>query len=417
MRRFILLVAFVSILLPAAVRAEGIEVKAEAILLEDGPGEGLQATPAAAFGKDAYLVLWREGWHGRGGDSRIYAARVDTSGTVLDAKGIEIAPSEEGVQSGPRVAFGGGVFLVVWQDFRNGADYDILAARVSADGKVLDTKPIAVAAGPRTQVLPDVASDGKSFMVVWQGLKDKEAGYRGFAAPVGADGKVGAVVETGASPQPRIAWGGENYLTVFGTGHLMGTRLDAAGAPLAENRNSRLVVNWKHSIFSVAGAPGTGWLVLDHRSPPDYWGWGGPGAIRSYFVRSNGTLDPGITKEPAGVKSKQPNWLDIGLSKKDGATWPMDESAVAWDGKQFIAVWQRYHLEKVVMFADCDIIASRVDGFKPLDPDGVKVAAAAEREMKPTLASTGAGNLLCAYERYGADGKVRVAARVLVTVE
>jgi len=415
MRRHILLATLVLLILPAAARAEGIDVKAEAILLQDGPGKGLQATPAAAFGKDAYLVVWREGWHGRGGDSRIYAARVDADGKVLDPKGIEIAPSKKGVQSMPRVAFGGGSFLVVWQDFRNGEDYDILAARVSPAGRVIDPRPIAVAAAPRSQVLPDVASDGKSFMVVWQGLKNKETGYRGYAAPVGADGKVGAAEETGGTPQPKIAWDGSTYLVVFGSTHLSGVCLGATGAPMDGGNRKRLVAQHKHSIFSLAGAPGTGWMVLDHRSPPDYWGWGGPGAMRSYFVLPNGTLDPGITKEPAGIKAKHVNWLDIGLSKKDGATWPMDESAVAWDGKQFVAVWQRYTLEKVVMFANCDIIAGRLDGYKPVDPDGVKVAAGPEREMKPALASNGAGNLLCAYEKYCADGAVRAAVRVLTT--
>ena len=340
---------------------------------------------------------------------------MDADGKVLDPKGIEIASSRKGVQSAPRVAFCGTVFLVVWQDFRNEKDYDILAARVSADGKVLDRKPIAVAAAPRTQVLPDVASDGKSFMVVWQGLKGNETKHLGFAALVGADGKVRSVVETGASPQPKIAWGGENYLVVYGNTHLFGIRIDPAGTVAAESKKTRLVMQHKHSIFSLAGAPGTGWMVLDHRSPPDYWGWGGPGAMRSYPVGLDGKIDPGIKKEPAGVQSKQPNWLDIGRSKKDGATWPKDESAAAWDGKQFVAVWQRFHLEKVVMFANCDIIASRLDGLKPLDPDGVPVAADAERAMRPALASNGAGNLLCVYEKYGADGKVRVAARVLQT--
>ena len=37
------------------------------------------------------------------------------------------------------------------QDFRNGKDYDILGARVSPEGKVLDTEPIKVAVGGGTQ--------------------------------------------------------------------------------------------------------------------------------------------------------------------------------------------------------------------------------------------------------------------------
>jgi len=408
-----------AILAAAPLRAgEGITVGEEQVLLEDGPGKGLQATPTVAFGKDVYLAVWREGWHGRGGKARIYAARVDKSGKVLDAKGIEVAPCEKGVQTAPRVAFGGGAFLVVWQDLRNGKDYDILAAHVSAGGDVLDKEPIALAVAPRTQALPDVASDGKAFLVVWQGLKGDGTKHLGYAAPVGADGKAGAIVETGAAPQPKIAWNGENYLVVFGASTLLSYRLGPDGKRVDPGRKSwdgQVVRAHKQSDFSVTGAPAKGWLAVNHRSPPDYWGWGGPGAMRCYLVGPDGKRDPGIKKEPSGVQSKQPNWLDLGRSKKAGATWPMGANAVAWDGKQFVAVWQRHHIEKTVMFTNCDLIASRVDGFRPLDDAGVAVAASAEEEKNPALASDGAGALLCVYERHGKDGKVRISARTLKT--
>jgi len=401
---------------------EGITVGEEQVLLEDGPGKGLQATPAVAFGKNVYLAVWREGWHGEGGKARIYASRIGKDGKPLDSKEIEIAPSEKGVQTQPRVAFGGGVFLIVWQDLRNGKDYDIFAARVSPEGKVLDAQPISVAVAPRTQALPDVSSDGKSFVVVWQGLKGNETKYRGYAACVGADGRVSPPVETaGGTPQPRIAWGGEHYLVAFGDGILASLRLGPAGKPLDPKLNPKrnpwdgqLVRHCKQPLPSIAGSSGTGWLVVAHRSAPDYWGWGGPGAMRCYLVGPDGKRDPGIKIEPSGVRT-QSNWLDIGLSKKAGATWPMGESAVAWDGKQFVVVWQRHHIEKQVMFTNCDLIASRVDGFKPLDPDGVAVATSAEEEKKPALASDGAGKLLCVYERYGKDGRVQICARALAT--
>ena len=51
-----------------------------------------------------------------------------------------------------------------------GGDFDVLAARVSPEGKVLDKSPIALGAGAGNQVLADVASDGKGFLGVWQGF-------------------------------------------------------------------------------------------------------------------------------------------------------------------------------------------------------------------------------------------------------
>ena len=67
------------------------------------------------------------------------------------------------------------------------------------------------------------------------------------------------------------------------------------------------------------------------------------------------------------------------------------------------------------MFTNCDLVAARADGFKPLDRDGVPVAASEMEEKSPAPASDGAGKLLCVYEKHGKDGKVRIGARALST--
>lgn len=404
-----------------AAGAQGITAGDEVALPAGGPGAGLQGTPAVAFGQGAYLAAWREGWHGKGGRARIYAARLSPEGKVLDPKGIEVAPAAAGVQDSPRVAFSGGVFLVVWQDFRNGKDYDVLGARVSPEGKVMDREPLAIAAGPHNQALPDMAGDGKAFLVVWQSPRGDAPAYRGWAAPVAADGKVGPAVETGAVPQPKVAWGGECYLAAgggsgFWKGNVQGVRLGADGTPLG--KGALVMHGGKDACFSLCGVPGKGWLVVSNRSNPDPWGWGGPGAIRAAQVSPEGrTLNEDAVKEPAGVQQKLPGWLDIGREKKKGATWPQGESAGAFDGKRSVVVWQRHHLcgEKMTEFENCDLIAARVEGFTSLDPEGVPVAATPEEERHPALASDGAGRLMLVYEKSQGEGKWGVFARALRT--
>ncbi|HUT35323.1 MAG TPA: hypothetical protein VNE39_17685 [Planctomycetota bacterium] len=417
MRRLLLSVLMVAVV-PLAAGGEGsIGVGEESLLLPDGPGEGIQATPDAAFGGGVYLAVWREGWHGKGGKARVFAARISADGQVLDPKGIEVAPCKDGVQEHPRVAFGGGLFLVVWQDFRNGKDYDVLAARISLEGKVLDAEPIAVAAAPRTQALPSVASDGKGFLVAWQGMVGEETAYRGSAAPVSADGKVGAIIETGATPQPELAWGGNCYLAAYGSQTVFTVMLGPEGKPLNSAKwGNQTIRSTKAAAFSLSAAAAKGWLVVGHRSPPDPWGWGGPGAMRAAFVNPDGKLEnQDAVKEPAGVKSRLPGWLDFGREKKPGATWPWGQSASAWDGKHSLVVWQRHHLggEKVTNFENCDLIAARVDGFKSLDEAGVPIAASAAEETRPALASDGAGRVLCVYEKRGPDAGSRIAGRML----
>jgi len=58
----------------------------------------------------------------------------------------------------------------VWQDLRNGKDYDTYAARVTSDGKVLDPEGIAVAVAKDNQCQPVVCWDGTAFQVAWRGF-------------------------------------------------------------------------------------------------------------------------------------------------------------------------------------------------------------------------------------------------------
>jgi len=419
-----LLFAVIVLVTAGASRAAddaGIRAGDAVVVLPEGPGRGIQGTPAVAFGGGQYLVAWREGWHGKGGSARVYAARVSAEGKVLDAKGIEVAPvaTPGGPQERPRVAFAGGVFLVVWQDLRNGKDYDVLAARVdAASGKVLDREPLRVAAGPRTQALPDVASHGNGFLVVWQGLAGEEADYRGYAAPVSADGVVGPAVETGLAPQPRVAWNGERFLGAAAqahgtfTGNVRVVPLDTAGKP--QGKEAVALGGTKAAVFSVTGVPGRGWVVVSHRSPPDPWGWGGPGAMRAARVNGEGKVE---TSEKGYPQGRLANWLDVGVTKGDAPTWPWGESAVAFDGAHAVVVWQRHHLagEKRTNFENCDLIAARVDGTTSFDAAGVPVAATPAEERRPALASDGAGGLLLAYEREVDEDHAAVVVRTLRT--
>ncbi len=420
MRRAFVILSAVLAFMGTAHAAGKVQVGAEA-LLPEGPGAGVRGTPDTAFGGGVYLVVWREGWHGEGGEARIYAARVGESGKVIDAKPIVLTPEGKDVQERPRVAFGGGVFLVVWQELVDGKHYDVRAVRVSPKGKVLDAKPISVASGPQSQAMPDVASDGKNFAVVWQGalVEGGDTTFHIFAASVSAAGVPGKASQIVTGSKPIIAWNGQNYLVVAAQ-TIIGVRLGAAAEPADKRKRLYIVpsAGVRENTRAIAGA-GSNWLVIADRSLPDYWGWAGPGAMRAYLVDSAGVLNAenkaAHSKDKAGNHGKLPHWLDLGVKKNDGAPWPSGEAACAWDGTQFVAVWQRFHIEKAVMFKNCDIVLSRLDGFKPLDRDGVGVATSEVDERRPALATDGAGSLLCVYEKYEAGGKVRIGTRVLKT--
>jgi len=120
------------------------------------------------------------------------------------------------------------------------------------------------------------------------------------------------------------------------------------------------------------------------------------------------------------------NWLDTSFGKKTQANvggsahtpavFPYGTSALAADGPYCVVVWQRYHMGGAsnMEMVNGDLLASRLDGWKPLDKDGVPVAASAAEEINPALAGNGAGRLLCVYEKVE-DGRTRIVVRTLRT--
>jgi hypothetical protein len=426
----------------APAPAGTVKVSDEIVIAADGPGQRLRGCQSVARGADQYLAVWREGWIGAGGASRIFAARLTSDGKLLDPKGIELTPSAAQRQDRPRVAFcpsatssgpGGGVYLVVWQEF-NGRDMDVYGTRVGLDGKVIDAKPLAIAVAPETQVLPEVASDGKSgFLVVWQGFVGQETSARGFAAVVGADGTVGQPVTHGCVPRPNVVWSSTNYLVWGGpVGTFLDLQLQRVGTDgqLAGKGWRRLgaadkigagycVIGAAHT--SVAHQPGQGWLMLCDRAVPDFWGWAGPGALRAYAIGADGKLDPTQPQETHPTSGQlQPNWVDVVKGEKEQKTWPYARNAVAWDGREWIAVWTAFHFGGTtgIDLVNGDLMLARLDGWKSREgKTPIAVAATAANELNPALATDGAGNLLCVYEKQPDDAKSNmvIAARVIRT--
>jgi hypothetical protein len=323
------------------------------------------------------------------------------------------------------VAFCKDVFLVVWQDFRNGKDYDILGARISPEGKVLDAEPIKVAVGGGTQAMPDVATDGNGFMVVFQAHPESpgELGYKTMAVPVGVDGRVGSASEVSDQPHPKIAWDGANYLVVSGGMHwvFVGTIRGRLLGPDGKPKANAFEINdgGNAPMLSISGQPGQGWLLVTHRVKPDFWGWSGPAAMKCYFITPDGKRAAGNTNMPEGNWKKMPNWLDIVAGDKNMKTVPYGPNASAWDGQHFVVVWQRFHMPPPrgfgMILENCELMAARVDGWKPVDPDGLPVAASPAEEKCPALACEGPGKFLCVYTKGTSDGKVQICARTLQT--
>ena len=143
---------------------------------------------------------------------------------------VRAAPAAElpvvvagGDQSAPDVARAGATWLIVWQDERDIATTgrDIYAARVTNSGAVLDPGSFPVLAADGPQDCPKVASDGSSFLVVWQDDRNDNGIWRVRAARVTVDGDVldadGIIVSelVDSQPLPVVCWAGTHYLLAW----------------------------------------------------------------------------------------------------------------------------------------------------------------------------------------------------------
>ncbi len=159
------------------------------------PVSGLQRYPAAAYAGGVHLVVWQEGHDGWGAQAnmQIRGARISDSGTMIDNSSFVIADAPD-LREKPAIATDSNIFLVVWQDIRNGQDYDIYAARVGTDGIVIDPGGIAIATGTGNQAAPAVSFDGTNFVVVWMDNRYVPQSYHIRAARVSS---AGAVLDSG----------------------------------------------------------------------------------------------------------------------------------------------------------------------------------------------------------------------------
>jgi hypothetical protein len=119
-----------------------------------------------AFNGKIYLIVWSD--HRNNDELKVYGARLDTEGNLLDPVGFLIC-NIPGEQYHPNVSTNGDIFLVTWDyiDFESDTYQDIYAARVKDDKTVLDPGGIIICDAPGEQDFPKVASVGEDFCIVW----------------------------------------------------------------------------------------------------------------------------------------------------------------------------------------------------------------------------------------------------------
>jgi MYXO-CTERM domain-containing protein len=330
------------------------------------PGSRPKAGPRVAFGGDNWLVVWADGRNGIGNDSDPYGARVqDATGTVLDSDGIRVATVPSGLLATPSVASDGTDFVVT--------GWNTTAARVSsATGAV---SLVTVKANVDSSV-PTVAFANGTYQFVWNGLFGLTAN-RLLATGEALDG-TGVVLRRCTSSATNLlpsvfAAGSGFYITWLERGpdeipggvalfDILGSRYSTAGG-LADHAGTSLTNGANaQSIVDIEGGGVNGWLVVwrDTR-----------GSAASMYA---GRVDPsGRSLDPAGI-----------------ALGTTSSPAVAFNGAHYLLVWQHPAASNT---ASSGIVARRIDAAtgQLLDPtiSVTPPASSSFSATQPDVASDG----------------------------
>ncbi len=179
-------------------------------------------SPAIASDGTSFLAVWCDSRVDGGDVNRtqgdLYAARIDSDGTILDPLGIFVTSTY-----GPLgVAWNGDAYVVVWNTF---TPHAVMAARISPDGRLVDPPHVVVPGASLFSDRHSIASNGNVTVVLTSG------GY----SVLDKDLRVidsGARSSNFAPNASGIFTNGSGGFILTGNG---GLRLDGAGHPTASS--------------------------------------------------------------------------------------------------------------------------------------------------------------------------------------
>ena len=390
-----------------------------------------QSKPAIAFDGTNYLVVWEDDRAGgmsstdvpSFGNRDVYATRVSTTGTVLDPYGLAISTAANS-QSTPAVAFNGTDYFVVWSDLR-GAFAAIYGTRVTQAGTVSSPSGLTVMATANISLTePAVASDGANFLITWNRAGDI---WGARVSPLGSVLDPSGFLVSGAvntQSQPAVAFDGTNYLAVWadtrnGNSDIYGSRISTAGflldvipvltgagtqaAPdIAWGGTSYLAV-WEDMTAMTIGAAriAPNGTVLDPTGVVVTTGAQAPTipAVRSdgtdFLVAwkdfRNGASDPDIYGARVGSDATVIDALGFAIAQAPGVT---DFPALAFDGTNYVAVWQDART------VGADVYGARIaTNGTVIDGSGIVMSPSANDEDHPAVAY-GGGKYLVVWSDY-----------------
>ncbi len=321
-------------------RIYGSRVSKSGIVL-DPSGFAIATEPAADYGNPRvgfdginYFVVWPV--YRSGGLANIYGARVSRDGIVLDPEGIEISTTSAGVRN-PSIACDGINHLVVWDSRADGGPGDIYGIRVNKDGILIDSSETIISVVANEQYNPGVIWGGGNYLIVWEDNSYCDA-FRLCPSIHGARiNPEGVTVDPRGidfphSPgefnqvSPAIAYDSINYFVVWQQSNfpnLIGARVTSQGILLDSSGIA---------LCDTSQDPSNPAIAFDGKNYTVVWSnfsWADHPYQEFQIILGTRVTMQGMVLNPLGFE----------VSNLDKSINP----GIAFDGSNYLVVWQNYN--------------------------------------------------------------------------
>jgi hypothetical protein len=311
----------------------------------------------------------------------IYAQRLDASGMpVWQTNGVPICTAPDAQLDFKTASDGKGGMLVVWDDYRDGANFHVEAQRINSSGQVIwATNGAPVFTGTSAyQNEPDIAPDGNggAFIVWFPGGRVYAQHVNATGSPTWATNGIPLTVVV-APGVPRILGDGTGgaFIT-WGMGDLYAQRIDAAGNLL-----------WSPTGVLVCNAP-------DNQDDPQITPDNAGGAIIAWVdYRTSYSSITDIYAQRLGsngIPQWQTNGVPVSIASGE-ERWPR----IVGDGAGgAIVSWERYPTEGVEVRAQ----HLSPSGVATWLQNGIPVCTAPANGQHPQIVATGQGESVIVWQ-------------------
>jgi hypothetical protein len=137
------------------------------------------------------VIVWQD--NRSGFDYNIYSQRINANGQILWSNQGQLICGAEGHQYNPQLVIDGQSVLVVWQDKRNGTDFDIYSQRLSLSGiPQWVNNGVNITKSPFDQFNPQLTVDSaQGAIIAWADYRRNSGSTDIYAQRIGANGKPG----------------------------------------------------------------------------------------------------------------------------------------------------------------------------------------------------------------------------------